>query len=369
MPGSLPPMPRDKFERRTAARAGLVAWLPVLLFGAGCARVPPRGVQSTPVRLASADPPVELAASMASTCARTAAGHVTCWGGCPSRGDCAFLGPTLIADADGADSLHGGIRDVCGVFKAGPVRCWSPLKSALRELTIEVVPKRVVQTVKGPCGLLPNGEIQCWDGEDHDGGPPRRRVAAPPATEVAGNISHACAITVGGDVACWTSPVLPARVLGAAAEPGFGPALVPGITVAVALAVSMGRFSCASQRDGLVKCWGDPSSAKLITIPGLRDPAKLAATSAGACALLRDGHVVCWPFSSDVPGDAVVSPVSGLENVIDIAAGGFHVCALRADGEIDCWGENAHGQLGNGTRAPVEGLSRAWPPPGAARTR
>ena len=58
----------------------------------------------------------------------------------------------------------------------------------------------------------------------------------------------------------------------------------------------------------------------------------------------------------------VVGPggVGTLANVTAIAAGSQHVLALLSDGTVWAWGNNAYGQLGDGTvtdrHAPVEVL-------------
>ncbi len=41
--------------------------------------------------------------------------------------------------------------------------------------------------------------------------------------------------------------------------------------------------------------------------------------------------------------------VSGLSNIVDVAAGGFHSLALKRDGTVVAWGQNDSGQLGDGT--------------------
>src|SRR5687768_5774636 len=77
-------------------------------------------------------------------------------------------------------------------------------------------------------------------------------------------------------------------------------------------------FRCARRNDGQVFCWGHDAEGRLGDgEPGL------------------DQH---WPVA-----------VIGLTDAVEISAGGFSVCARRTSGRISCWGNNAMGQLGDGT--------------------
>jgi alpha-tubulin suppressor-like RCC1 family protein len=72
-------------------------------------------------------------------------------------------------------------------------------------------------------------------------------------------------------------------------------------------------------------------------------------TSAGSAGL-GDG-------SADMPP----TQIQGLTTVKQAAAGGGFGCALQTDNTVRCWGENARGQVGNGTSdlrfyVPVQAL-------------
>jgi len=49
---------------------------------------------------------------------------------------------------------------------------------------------------------------------------------------------------------------------------------------------------------------------------------------------------------------ATPGPVAGLADVVQLATGWRHACARTSSGAVRCWGDNAFGQLGDGTTTP-----------------
>jgi alpha-tubulin suppressor-like RCC1 family protein len=47
--------------------------------------------------------------------------------------------------------------------------------------------------------------------------------------------------------------------------------------------------------------------------------------------------------------------VSGITNVTQLAPGTEYICARLASGSVDCWGDNAFGELGDGTTSGPDG--------------
>jgi alpha-tubulin suppressor-like RCC1 family protein len=84
---------------------------------------------------------------------------------------------------------------------------------------------------------------------------------------------------------------------------------------------------------------------------------RLAAGAAHTCSVSSEGGLSCWGFnSSGQLGDGTTTnrqapvPVSGLSSdVLAVSAGRAHGCAATAKDEFLCWGDNASGQLGDGT--------------------
>ena len=69
-----------------------------------------------------------------------------------------------------------------------------------------------------------------------------------------------------------------------------------------------------------------------------------------------DGSVRCWGDNADgqlgdgtTTGSSTPVPTTGITGAAEVAAGANHTCAVLDDGTGRCWGGGALGQLGRGT--------------------
>jgi alpha-tubulin suppressor-like RCC1 family protein len=99
--------------------------------------------------------------------------------------------------------------------------------------------------------------------------------------------------------------------------------------------------------------------------------ASISSIAGHACTLLNTGAVKCWGNNADGQvGDGTTTErrtpvaVSGLSSGISaISAGQGHTCAVSGTGAAKCWGINTNGQLGDNSTTPrltpvdVSGLS------------
>jgi len=195
--------------------------------------------------------------------------------------------------------------------------------------------------------------------------------SAASAGVLAAGFKHTCALTATGGVKCWGG--------NASGELGDGtrddrptPVAVSGLEsgVAAIAAGTSGAHTCARTTAGALECWGRNREGQLGdgtihnrltpgTVSGLgRAVAAVAAGGSHTCALTVGGGVKCWGRNTRGQlGDGTQTDrstpvdVSGLgTGVAAIAAGAYHTCALTTTGAVKCWGENASGQLGDGTK-------------------
>jgi alpha-tubulin suppressor-like RCC1 family protein len=168
-----------------------------------------------------------------------------------------------------------------------------------------------------------------------------------------------------------------------------GHALAP-LTGITKIAAGNGH-TCAVTTGGTVKCWGLNFFGQLgdntniyrslpvdvIAGPSLPPLAGVTAISTGlnhTCVLINGG-AKCWGDNAKGQlGDGTtmqrLTPVnvSGLgSGVVSIAAAGLHTCALLSGGGVKCWGNNLPSRLGDNTvtqsSTPVDVLAGPGPGP------
>ncbi len=344
----------------------------------------------------------ELALGFNHGCARLRDGTVRCWGdngsgqvgdGRPldaSRPD--VLKPQVVKGIDDAVAIAAGLSHTCVVHRPGTVSCWgynffgqlgdgteqrssSPVK--VLGLTNAIA---IAGGTSFTCALRADKTVVCWganySGQLGDGTKVKRPTAAPVkgltgAVGIAAATDHACAVLEDGSVMCWGGNTEGQLGIGSTTE-SLTPTKLTALTDVVQVAAAE-RFSCARQKSGRVYCWGNNQYGQLgngspnpdpnpspILVPAVGDATFVWTGFEHACAVRESGAIVCWGAAGQgqlgkgtVSSDASVAmPVTvvGAPPAIGVWTGGNRSCSLAADGRAFCWGQNATGQLGNGTK-------------------
>jgi alpha-tubulin suppressor-like RCC1 family protein len=192
--------------------------------------------------------------------------------------------------------------------------------------------------------------------------------------------SHACFVTLSGDVYCWglndMGQLGQGQNLAPAPYSTEVPMRVPLNTRAVQVAAGL-DFTCVLDENGDIYCFGNAAFGRLGTGilpagPEARpvpeqvlysgDFVQVTAGSAHACGLRANGYISCWGWnamgqvgpggdhSQRFPLTITYSP-----GFVNVTAGWEHTCGLKAKRRVECWGANRLGQLGDGTV-----VSRSW---------
>jgi alpha-tubulin suppressor-like RCC1 family protein len=288
---------------------------------------------------------IAVSVGTGSACALTSGGGVRCWGE-------DFLGE-LGSELDGSVTDHPapvpvtgltqgvtaisvGGNSACAVTSGGGVRCWGANNEGQLGNGSTVASSSVPVQVTG----LTSG-----------------------VTAVSVGLSSACAVTAGGGVQCWGDSQFGSLGNGSTASSSV-PVQVTGLTSGVT-AVSVGQSAaCAVTEGGGVQCWGagwsGSNAIRSVPVPiqGLTSGVKAVSVGGtAACAVNAEDDVSCWgesaslgPFDSSVPV-RVKGLASGIRAVS--VGGSDSACAVTKDGGVVCWGGNDFGQLGNGG-SPLE---------------
>jgi alpha-tubulin suppressor-like RCC1 family protein len=198
------------------------------------------------------------------------------------------------------------------------------------------------------------------DGDD-EGAPSSETPAA-----IAAGFEATCEVTTVGAAWCWGDNSYGELGNGGATPMSLTPVAVSGLASGVRSITVGGAFACALKTAGAVVCWGNNEFASGAEIDS-NTPVAIAGLSTGitsiiagyghACAIDADGGVKCWGANSfgqlgdgSTTNSKAPATVSGLSSgVVAIAAGSDFTCALTSAGQVLCWGDNAEGQLANGS--------------------
>lgn len=358
----------------------------------------------------------QMSASSYHTCAvQVSTGNVFCWGAnfYGQLGDGSVVdrnAPVQVPNLSGVVMVAAGDTHSCALLASpGGVRCWgynadgrlgdgtansSSVPVDVSGITNAVA---VVAATSHSCALLATGEVVCW------GDNTQRQLGNASLADAFSNIpvsvgntaqagvstlaasgSHSCAIS-GGGVMCWGD--------NNNGQLGDGTGLSNSQPVNVAdvdnvVSIGLGySHGCAVRSDGTARCWGrgfngelgngQSETAENYVYP---KPITHAFDALGtithfttglkhACAVIGAAVYCAGDNARGQLGDgtqqARTTPVqvSGLTDALQVYTGFEHSCALRSNSTVVCWGANDFGQLGNGLTGDaalptaVDGLS------------
>ncbi|MEX2238631.1 MAG: hypothetical protein WEB00_13975 [Dehalococcoidia bacterium] len=226
--------------------------------------------------------------------------------------------------------------------------------------------------------LLDNGTVMAWGsdgrgqiGDGDSGGTELPTVVSALAgvTAIAAGAEHSLALLNDGTVVAWGRDNRGQLGDSESLSNRSTPVPVSGLTNVVAIAAGRG-FSLALLSNGTVMGWGSNHQSELgngetdnqkptpIAVSSLTSVKAIAAGAQHALALRTDGTVRAWgaEFSGEL-GDGLpknelaTTPITvpGMSGVRAIDAGSETSYAIDLNGRVRAWGDDADGQVGDGT--------------------
>jgi alpha-tubulin suppressor-like RCC1 family protein len=332
------------------------------------------------------------------TCGRTDIGIVRCWGmnGSGAFGDGTTTDsnkPVQAATTLRFAQIAIGNGSTCGrTIGGGDLYCWGDLGLAAGHSDVSLTPRLMLAGTaftdisigeSDACGLAIGGAAYCWGyNENGASGDSTRTYHATPVA-VKGGLSFAqiavgggfaCGRTSGGAVYCWGKNQLGQIGDGTTSSDRLAPTRVTGGQLFTTIAASL-TYACGLNSQGAIYCWGNNNGVVQGTGTGgqssvpaiVNSSQKFTQIAAGlfhACALTATGAAWCWGdnINNELGDGSLVTvrttpvAVAGGIAFAKIAAGHWYTCGVSTFGAMYCWGDNASGNLGDGTN-----VSRSTP--------
>ncbi|MBL8298372.1 MAG: hypothetical protein JNN30_08505 [Rhodanobacteraceae bacterium] len=354
---------------------------------------------------------VELSAGSTHTCARSTSGTLWCWG-LNSRGQ---LGDNTTTDRYSPTPVNGQTSGVTAIATGSDhsclrrsnheVRCFGyrhagRLGDGLGSGRVVPVPVRI-SSLPAPadrlaagsvfnanhlygqsCARTVEGAAWCWgsnyesqigDGVGYQLGDTKRLGPTPVLGYASGTIdvsagfAHSCLLTTAGAVKCWGDNEY-GQVGDNSSTDRVSPQDVIGASTQITQFDAGATHSCARTSGGGVRCWGRNDHGQIgdgtgidrrvaTNVAGaLSGMAQVSAGGSHSCAVTAAGTVRCWGDNAfGQLGDGTIASqttpvaVTGLSGVSAVQCGQLHTCAQLTNGAVKCWGNNQYGQLGDGT--------------------
>ncbi len=185
------------------------------------------------------------------------------------------------------------------------------------------------------------------------------------AEHLVGSRGRFCTLHAGGSVCCWGHTLPPEE---GDSDYGSGwsyPHRVESLPPVQQVALGA-RHACALGRDGRVLCWGDGTSHQLGAeahapratggpVPGLGPAEEIVAADDQTCARTTDAAVRCWGGRGGLAGSGSLDAPRRVEALPAIArfVVGPIPCGLDPTGTLVCWHNNGRIDVGPRTAAPV----------------
>ena len=339
---------------------------------------PPPACLTAPATCDDGEPCTADGCDEVAGCTHVPAGAIAC--GLTGQGICAAGACT----EPWAVTIAAGRWHTCVLLSDQSVRCWGANqggqlgtgaagKDEPKPVPVLEVDDAVELAAGGDsaCAVRIGGGVACWGsnstgqlGLGTTGAAPEPTPKDAPLLQglhgLAMGPSHACGVGVGGGVTCWGSNS-EGQLGPLATLPG--PNLVAGLSGAIAVTAG-DAHSCAALGEGAAWCWGLNGAGQLgdgsvasgpqpVQVQELNDLVAVAGGVSHTLGVRKGGQVSRWGWDlyGPKPDEMWVAELPGLVGVARVAVGPVHGCAI-AGAQVLCWGANTAGQLGVGAIGP-----------------
>jgi alpha-tubulin suppressor-like RCC1 family protein len=301
--------------------------------------------------------------------------------------------PVAVKELSGVTAVSAGGRHSLALLSNGTVMAWGDdefgqlgngMVETLSDVPVAVSGLTGVTAISAggnhSLALLSNGTVMAWgenesgqlgNGSTNESDVPVAVKGLTGVIAVSAGGSHSLALLKTGAVMAWGENEF-GQLGNGNVKQANSPVAVKGLTGVIAVSAG-GSHSLALLKTGAVMAWGSNESGQLgldtgeeeevqfsdvpLAVHGLSGVSAISAGASFSMALLKTGTVMAWgedaygELGNGSTASRVEAPVavSGLSGATAIAAGGCHGLALLANGTAMSWGGNEWGILGDGT--------------------